>query len=419
MKPVSNYRLFMVAGGIIAASAILAAYFLYISQAPQTGTDAAIVTTHDDDDGGRNATIVVAKGIDAIDSGVTFNPPFVRVIAGHNDTVTWVNRNETSITLGGIHGGFFRAPYFENVTLAPGESFSFTYGNRTGIYQYYEKSAGRFGTVLVSTEELEEARVSPASPSILQKSPEETAKVIAKAVDPGDDIASVRLDNTRMVAYVTQKGVDILVPRLCTTCDPSSYYPVHYASAPGKAAFPMSKSTSRLMNFTKGVMEAAGYRMDGSEQIDAVNSGDTAHISIYQKVNREWALPVPGAYFAFAKDYTIIELGRWYENGSISTYRFGLSPDQAREVAGDFMDGEVAENPQIAKYAYRLEGVGQAQVNIIDDKVMYIVPVAYAATNPEYLDDRDHCNRPAWQTFEVMVDAATGKSFDWQLATCV
>lgn len=106
MKPVSNYRLFMVAGGIIAASAILAAYFLYISQAPQTGTDAAITTTHDDDDGGRNATIVVAKGIDAIDSGITFNPPFVRVIAGHNDTVTWVNRNETSITLGGIHGAF-------------------------------------------------------------------------------------------------------------------------------------------------------------------------------------------------------------------------------------------------------------------------------------------------------------------------
>lgn len=410
MKPGSNYRIFAVAG--MAAFAVLASYLLlYVSQGLQDGTDIPPRSA--------NATIVVAKGIDIIDSGVTFNPPFIRTVIGHNDTVTWVNRNDTSITLEGLHGGYFNSPNFQNATLAPGESFSFTFG-MTGMYQYHEKSSGKFGTVLVSTEELEESRLAPASPSILQKSPEEVARVMAKAVDPGDDVASLRLNNTRVVAYTTEKGADIIVPRLlCITCDQSSYHPLHYGSAPGRAAFPLSKNMDKLMNFTKGVMDAAGYRMDGSEHVDATNFGDMAHITIYQKVNGGWILPIPGARFTFMKDFTMIELGRWYESDSISSYRFGLGSDQARKVAEDFMDGEATRNPQIAKYGYRLAGAGLARVSVIDDKVMYIVPISYESTSEEYLDDKGHCGSPAVQTFEVMVDASAGRSFDWQLAACM
>lgn len=274
--------------------------------------------------------------------------------------------------------------------------------------------------MLVSTIELKDARLAPASPSILQKSPEEVARAMVKAVDPGDDIASLRLNNTRVVAYTTEKGADIIVSRpLCTTCDQSSYYPLHYGSAPGKAAFPMSIDMNRMMNFTRGVIEAAGYRMDGSEHADATNFGDRAEISIYQKVNGGWILPLPGARFNFMEDWTQTELGRWYENGSISSYRFGLSSDQAQEVARDFMDREVASNPQVAKYGYRPTGAGLARINVIDDKLMYIVPVSYESTIQEYLDDKDHCGRPAMQTFEVMVDASAGRSFDWRLAACM
>lgn len=80
MKSGSNYRVPIAA--VMAASAALAAFLvLYFSQGTQTDTEVAPLT-------GKNATVIIAKGIDAIDSGVTFNPPFIRVIAGHNDTVT-------------------------------------------------------------------------------------------------------------------------------------------------------------------------------------------------------------------------------------------------------------------------------------------------------------------------------------------
>lgn len=105
-------------------------------------------------------------------------------------------------------------------------------------------------------------------------------------------------------------------------------------------------------------------------------------------------------------------------NEGIAGYGFGLSSDDAQKVARDFMDAEVNRHPMLAKYRYEYSGVQDARVEIIDDKVMYTVPISYQTTNPEYLDDKDHCDRPASQGVEVLVDASTGQAFDWRYSPC-
>lgn len=366
----------------------------------------------------NNSTVIISKGIDVIDSGVTFNPPFVRTIIGLNNTVTWINKNDTSVDLESPYGGSL----FRNVTILPNDSFSFAF-NQTGVYYYYEKNAGKEGIVVVSTEELESSRLPLASPSILQDRTEDLqdiARTIIQAVDKEDDVASIRLNNTRMVAYTTEQDGDIIVPRLlCTLCQQTGYQPILYRSPLGKPIiYPSEANMEKMMNFTKAVMQDIGYRIDGTEWIDAVNFGDRAEITIHQKVNGGWILPIPGARFSFMTDWTWIELARWYDNESISNFEFGLGSDEAEKIAEKFMNNEVNDNSGLEKYQYELSMVGDARIEIIDDKVMYLVGTGYKATNPSYYDAEGHCGQPAYGNFDVLVDASTGIPFGWRFAMC-
>lgn len=157
------------------------------------------------------------------------------------------------------------------------------------MHQYHVDS-GWPGTVLASTTELEAGRLAPAL--ILQKSHEEVARKIARAVDSGDDISSVRLNDIRAIAYTTAAGADIIVRKqLCIICHSSSYEPLIYTGPP---ILPPSADMDVLMNFTKGVMGDIGYSMDGSEWIDAVDFGSRAEITVRQKAGG-WILPGSGS----------------------------------------------------------------------------------------------------------------------------
>lgn len=366
-----------------------------------------------------NATIIVAKGADAvIDSGISFHPVITRSVIGINNTVTWINKNDTSIILDSGHAGFLVDNHFNNVTIYPNESFSFTY-TTTGIYHYREKNVGKDGAVLISTEEFEAARLIPARNSILQKSPEEMAKIVIRAADPDDDIASVRLNNTRMMAFTTHKDADIIVPSLsCMSCGRTSFEVIFYRSPLGKPIIHPSKDVDLMMDFAKNFMQEIGYEMDGSERIDTVDLGERVEISFYQRIRGEWIVQTHGAHFTFYDDWTWITLPIWYENRSIANYKFGLGTDEAEKVALDYMNRQVSTDIMLKKYKYELLWTGVVQVEIIDDKVMYMIPASYRTTDPEYLDERDHCSRPAHQTFEVLIEASTGKSFDWRLSPC-
>lgn len=400
----------------IALGAIVVILILMVAQVGLEHTDVNQVP--DDSSNGRNNTsIVISKGIDDIDSGVTFNPPFARTIMDINNTVTWINQNETSITLQSPYEGYL----FKNITIAPGQSFSFTF-NRTGTYPTYEVNAGKFGIILVSTEEMESSRVAVSKPSILQddgKDLEMLATTVIQAAQKGDDISGIRLNNTLMVAYTTDKGGDIIVPRdLCTLCSERTFRPIFYRSALGKPIIYPAAGDMERMNFAAGIMQKIGYKMDGTEWIDAVNYGDRADITISQKVNGGWILPIPGARFTFMTDWTWIELSRWYDNESISNFKFGLGSDDAEKIAVNFMNNEVSTNGELEKYKYELGTSGDARITIIDDKVMYVVPTGYRTTNPMYSDDVGHCGEPASGSFDVLVDAATGTSFSWQYSMC-
>jgi hypothetical protein len=82
------------------------------------------------------------------------------------------------------------------------------------------------------------------------------------------------------------------------------------------------------------------------------------------------------------------------------------------------MNEQVDRHPRLSKYSYEYSDVQDAWVEVFDDKVMYVVPIAYHTTDPEYSDDKDHCNRPATQSVEVLVDTSTGQAFDWRYSPC-
>ena len=364
------------------------------------------------------ASIIISNPIDDIDSGVTFNPPFARAIIGINNTIIWINQNNTSIALRSPYSGYL----FNNVTIAPDESFSFTF-NRTGIYPIYEINAGKFGLVLVTTQELESSRLAVATSSILQddsRDLEMLATTIIKAVQKDDNISSIRLNNTQMVAYATEEDADIIVPRdLCSLCSERNYQPILYRSPLGKPIiYPSEANMGKMKNFTNAVMQEIGYAMDGTERIDASNYGDRAEITISQKVNGGWILPIPGARFTFLTDWTWIELSRWYDNKNISNFEFGMGSDKAEQIAVDFMNNEVSTNLELAKYGYQFGTSNDARVTIMDDKVMYVVSTGYKTTNPIYSNDMGHCGEPASGRFDVLVDSATGVPFDWQHSMC-
>lgn len=364
------------------------------------------------------ATIVISEGIDDIDSGVTFNPPIARTIMGFNNTVIWINQNSTSIILRSPYEGYL----FGNTTVAQGGNFSYTF-ERPGVYAVYEVNTGKSGTIIVSTTEIESSRLALSAPSILQDDSKDLnmlAKAVIKAAQIDDDIESTRLNNTRMVAYVTDSGGDIIVPRdLCMLCSHRNYLPIHYASALGDPIiYPSEGNMERMKNFTAALMQEIGYTMDGTEWIDAVNYGTRADITISQQVNGGWILPIPGAQLSFMDNWTWINLGRWYDNESISGFDFELGSDAAEDVAVKFMNNEVDTNPVLKMYKYELSRTGEARVTIIDDKVMYLVPLGYRTTDPIYFDDRGHCGEPASGSFDVLVDAGSGTPFDWQYSMC-
>jgi hypothetical protein len=359
-----------------------------------------------------NPAIVISNPIDVIDSGVTFNPPFARVLIGVNNTVTWKNQNGTSVTLQAPYEGYL----FKNATMAPGESFSFTF-NRTGVFHVYEVAAGKFSTIVVSTKDLESSRLHLAEPSILQddsKDLQSLARTVIKAVDKEDDIATTRLNNTQIVAYTTEKEADIIIYRvLCTLCSDWEYQPVLYRSPLGK---PIAYSGG-VNDFAEAIMQEIGYTLDGSEWIDTAGVGESG-ITISQQVNGGWILPTPGVRVSLFNEWTWIEVGRWYDNESISNFTFVLSSEEARKIAIDFMNNQVFTNAELAKYKYEFVISQEARVIVLDDKVMYIVPTGYRTTDPIYYDDVGHCGGPAAGNFDVLVDAATGKPFDWQYSTC-
>lgn len=188
--------------------------------------------------------IVISKGIDDIDSGVTFNPPIIRTVLGVNNTVTWMNTNVTSIPLESIEGYF-------NETIMPHKSFSFTF-NSIGEQGYCVKTVGKCGTVIVSTKEIETKRLVPAA--VLTKSPEEIAKTIVTAINPEDKPSTMRLNNTRVTAFPTEKGADIIISKV------PEYLGIEYWNF-NSSVLP-SFSDQEAMNFTKQFMEKIGYRMD-------------------------------------------------------------------------------------------------------------------------------------------------------------
>ncbi|MGH9877283.1 MAG: cupredoxin domain-containing protein, partial [Nitrososphaerales archaeon] len=173
----------IVVGMAIGLGAIAVVLILMLAQMGIEHTDVNDVPGNNKSDSSDNAssrnnstTIIISSGIDDLDSGVTFNPPFIRTVLGINNTVTWVNANVTSILLESYEG------YFK-VTIKPDKSFSFTF-NSTGNHEYCETIAGKCGTVIVSTTEMEAKKLVPSA--ILAMSPEERAKRILAAIDPED-----------------------------------------------------------------------------------------------------------------------------------------------------------------------------------------------------------------------------------------
>jgi hypothetical protein len=271
---------------------------------------------------------------------------------------------------------------------------------------------------------LESTRLPVSAPSILQDDSKDLkllAKTLIQAAQKDDNISSIRLNNTRLVAYATDSGGDIIIPRdLCTLCSDREWQPILYRSPLGKPIiYPSEANMEKMEDFTNSVMKEIGYMMDGTEWIDEVNFGNRAEITISQKVNGGWILPIPGARFSFIDNWTWIELSRWYDNEGISGFEFGLGSDDAEEIAKEFMNNEVATNPELEKYRYQFGWSGDARISIIDDKVMYVVPTGYRTTKPIYYDDVGHCGEPASGSFDVLVDAATGTAFDWRYSLCI
>lgn len=194
-----------IAIGIVIAAASIGAWILYADSG--------------DNDAGSAAQIVISDPIDAIESEASFHPPAIRVLLDKNSTVMWTNRSGTSVSLQRSEGLF-------DAVISPGGNFSFTF-DRPGIYEYFAKESGKIATVVVSTAAAEEHKMVPVS---LSKGPvddvyREMAETIAAAADPQDRVKEIRLNNTRMMIYVTEAGADIRMPKsMCDTCVQSDRY---------------------------------------------------------------------------------------------------------------------------------------------------------------------------------------------------
>lgn len=361
----------------------------------------------------QEAQIVIAGPIDAIDSEASFHPPAIRVLLDSNNTVTWTNRNGTSVSLQSSEGLF-------DVVIPPGESFSFTF-DRPGIYEYFAKESGKTATILVSTAEIEASRLAPVSLSKLhgEDAYRDIAAAIAAAADPQDRVKEVRLNNTRMATYVTESGADIRVPKsMCDSCVQSERYDaIVYRSGGSNLLGPDAMTVDAAVDFSRQFMERIGYELDGTEWVDAVDFGSRIEVAFSQKADK-WIIPSHIVRFNYYHDHASIDISKWYND--ISEYEFGLSQYDAVPIAKEFMDSEVASTHELQKYGYA-DGSPtlDAWVEIFDDKVVYVVGVGYSATNPEYMDDRDHCGSPAGKGFDVLVDASSGRALGWRYSLCM
>lgn len=349
-------------------------------------------------------TIILDEGIDDLDSGTSFHPIYKKIL-DTNNTITWYNAKQKPVQLVSDENYF-------NVTIPPQESFSFVY-DTAGIHRYYDPINWKRGTVFVSTKEIESSNLSPVK--LLEKNPDEIAKIIMQAAITDDKITEMRLDNTMLSAYVTQHGGDIIIPKsLCKLCTNSDYRPIEYRFGMTKPLF-YPKSADDGVIFAKDFMNKIGYVMDGTEWIDSTDYGSYVKTSIQQRV-QGWIIPNHIADFVFFKDNTTITLGRWYDDAT--SYKFELSQDDAKEIAKDYMQKEVEQNPSLQKFRYVFQGINDAQVMIIDDKVVYVVPVSFKSSLQQKFEN-GHCGGPEYFTGLAIIEGKTGSVLGWDHSICM
>ena len=97
--------------------------------------------------------VIIPKGV-VIEGNENLVPKQVTVILGKNNTVTWINRDDTSHGIASDNGG--KDAWGSPGVLRPGESFSITFDS-TGIYDYHGKSGPWItGTVIVLRDDYDE-----------------------------------------------------------------------------------------------------------------------------------------------------------------------------------------------------------------------------------------------------------------------
>lgn len=365
-----------------------------------------VFSTHvpsDSSKGVQNAKITFFDSTEKIlDGGISFNPPYVKVIAGKNSTATWINESNVPVYLQSDEGYF-------NVTLNQGKSFNFTY-NTIGWHEYHTLNQQKRGGIMVSTEAIESGNLATAE-LLREKSPEKVANIVVEVAVPGDNLKSMRLNATDIVAYTTTGGNDVIVPRsLCVLCSERFHDIFHYFSRKPLAE-PNKKAAE---NFARNFMTKIGFNLDGSEQIEATGSDDRADVYVQQRV-KGWIVPYHTTSFHFSKDYTIIELGRWYQG--LEKFEFGLDQEEAKNIATEFMNKEVEDNPKFARHNYVIFNAYNQRVSIFDDKVVYEVPIVFKATGEEHYEN-SFCSSPQFLSVVVITEARTGSILGWYQSPC-
>jgi hypothetical protein len=350
-------------------------------------------------------TIILNDGIDDYDSGTSFHPIYEKVILGKNNTITWFNAKQEPVRIQSDE------QLFDEIIL-PQKSFSFTFDS-VGIHRYHDPINWKRGTVFVSTKEIESSNLSPAK--LLEKTQAEIAKTIMRAAITNDEIMEMRLDNTMLSAYVTQRGGDVIIPKsLCKLCTNSDYRPIEYRFGMTKPLF-YPKSADDGVVFAKEFMSKIGYVMDGTEWIDSTDYGSYVKTAIQQRVHG-WIIPNHIADFVFFKDNTSITLGRWYDD--VTSYQFKLSQDDAKKIAKNYMQEEVEKNPSLQKFQYEFQEISDAQVMIIDDKVVYVVPVSFKSSLQQKFEN-GHCGGPEYFTGMAIIEGKTGSILGWDHSICM
>ncbi|MGI0060074.1 MAG: cupredoxin domain-containing protein, partial [Nitrosotalea sp.] len=105
------------------------------------------------------STIIIPKGSEEQSSGTNYEPRYLTVVIGVNNTVRWINEADVgntivSETYNQPDPFFEKGPYSHGVIL-PGKSFNFTF-TKPGEYQYNtEPHPWLYGWVLVLPQSLE------------------------------------------------------------------------------------------------------------------------------------------------------------------------------------------------------------------------------------------------------------------------